>query len=164
MRILLSAASFFGWPITKLDVKTAFLQIEQAYRDVCVIPPCESPDRGKYLWILLTVAYRLITANVKWKVQSDQFVTDIGFLQVPLIPQLFYIFNNSSVVAILSKIVDDFLIAGTSSIIYPIAQRIIEIFSLCTISKGLGMLRFFGLNILHNSYFTISVNGDNKLA
>lgn len=51
MRILLSTATKQKWRLTKLDVKTAFLQTGQAERDVYVIPPRESDDFGKAIWL-----------------------------------------------------------------------------------------------------------------
>lgn len=56
MRILLSIVSSFEFRLSKLDVKTSFIQTGHAKRDVFFIPPRESNDRCIYL-------YGLINAN-----------------------------------------------------------------------------------------------------
>lgn len=90
-RILLSISALFRCRITMADAKTAFLQTGDAARDVYVIPPTESKERGTCMWLLLAAAYGLVNSNAKWQIQSDQTLKDIGFEQVSLIPQLFFL-------------------------------------------------------------------------
>ena len=71
MRLLISIASLYAWRLSKIDVKSAFLQTGKAERDVYVIPPVESGDRGKCAWLLETASYGLVNANAKWQVHSD---------------------------------------------------------------------------------------------
>lgn len=64
-RVLMSTLALPGWTIHKVDVKSAFISTGQAWRDVYIIPPLESPDRWKVLWLLLTAAYGNVNANSK---------------------------------------------------------------------------------------------------
>lgn len=56
LRILLLTASLQKWRLSKIDVKSASLQTGNAARDVYVIPPKESADLGKVLWLLLAAS------------------------------------------------------------------------------------------------------------
>lgn len=111
----------------------------------------------------MTATHGMVNDNSKWQFQSDKFLTDVLFVRVTIIPHMLYPVNNSIFVTKLSKIVKTLLNSGTSTIVDPTVQRIIEKFPLGTNSKRPGMLQFFGLNILQNSYFTISANGDDTL-
>ena len=41
IRILASIATIIKWAVSKIDFVSAFLQIGDAKRDVCIITPCE---------------------------------------------------------------------------------------------------------------------------
>lgn len=56
-RVLLSKEYICKWRITKLYVRSEFLQMGAASREVYVVPPRESQDRGSSLWLILTTAY-----------------------------------------------------------------------------------------------------------
>lgn len=92
VRVLLSTAALHKWRVIKLDVMAALLQTGPPSQDVYVIPPRESVDGGKVIWLLLTAAYGQVNANAKLKVQFDKALTEIGFVIVALtIPLFFYI-------------------------------------------------------------------------
>lgn len=63
--------------ISKTDVKSAFLQTGDAVRDVYVISPYESADRGRFHFLLLFGAYELVNANTKWQALSDTLFKDL---------------------------------------------------------------------------------------
>lgn len=65
MRIIFSTAALCKWRLTKLDVKSTFLQTGDVGCDVYVMPLRESPDRGRYFWLLITAVYGLVNANAK---------------------------------------------------------------------------------------------------
>lgn len=114
MRILLSATYIFEWSLSKLVVKTAILQTEKAELYVYFIPPRESDDPGKSLWILITGSDGLVNLNAKYQVQSDESLIDLGFFKAPVVPQLFFILQDSLVLDIISKIVFICLLAARS--------------------------------------------------
>ena len=70
LRILLSLASMFKWPLAKVNFKSAFLQTGKAQREVFLTPPRKRPDRNCY-WLLLTAAFCVVNANAKWHEHSE---------------------------------------------------------------------------------------------
>lgn len=60
----LTFAAFGRWPLHTADVKAAFLQTGHGEPDVYVLPPRESDDKRNY-WLLLSVAYGLVSAIAK---------------------------------------------------------------------------------------------------
>lgn len=52
--IMLSGASLQLWSLQKFEEKSAFLQMANAHRDVHVVPPTESTDRGNVMSLLRT--------------------------------------------------------------------------------------------------------------
>lgn len=97
MRVLFSAASLFGWRISKIYVKYAFLQTGDAQCEVYVVFPRERDSRGKCLCIFLETAYGIINANAKWQVQYYQMLLEMGFTQDPLLRKLFCVIQDSRV-------------------------------------------------------------------
>lgn len=163
VRILLSAASLFGWPLSKLDVKMDFFQTRKEARDVYLISPRQSEDREKSLWLLPMAAYGLINSNAKWQVLSDQMQVDLLFVQASLLPQLFLIIHEHLVVAMIAKIVDDLLLTCIPNITTGVIKRINYCFTLDTITQGLGISRYFGLNITQLNDMTITFDVEDKL-
>lgn len=78
-----------GWRVSKLDVESAFLQPGLADLDVYGLPPRESSDRKKVLWLLFTAACGLINADANWQVQSDALMYDNRLIRPSVVPQLF---------------------------------------------------------------------------
>lgn len=107
-----------------------FFQTGQAARDVYVILPWEIDDLGNSLWLLLTAAYGLVNSNSKFQAQSDDMLLDLGFGKFPLVPQLFFIMDNSRFIVILSKLVDDLLLSGISFLTYTFPKHINDLFRL----------------------------------
>lgn len=66
--ILLSIEALRKWLRTRIDVGTAILQTGPAIRNLCANPLCESSDRGRVLWLLLTATYVLVRVNTKFQV------------------------------------------------------------------------------------------------
>lgn len=163
VRALLSTAALRKWRRTKLDVKTAFLQTARASRDVYVVPPRESRDRGKFLWLLLTAAYGLVNENTKFQVQYDKVLLDFGFVPAALVSQLFLLRRNNKLVAMSAVIVDDILLTGPSSTTDAIVEAINVQFFLGTIVHGPGRIRYFGFNITQHDDMSITVDENDKL-
>lgn len=93
VRIVLSFESLKKWRLSKAEVKSAFLQTGKVRCDVYVIPSCESGDRALY-WLLLIATYGLVSANSRWRDQSDPLMLHLGCIQVAVVPHLFYIIIN----------------------------------------------------------------------
>lgn len=152
------------WRLTKIDVKTAFFQTGQAARDVYVVPPKKCKDRHQVLWLLLTASYGLVSSNAKWQVIYDHVLHDIGFCSIAVLPHLFYLKEkDGSVIAALSKIVDDFLICGETLTVNNVVDLLNKSFLLGIVVHGPGVLRYFGLNITQHDGYTTIIDGDDKL-
>lgn len=119
VRILLTTAELWKWCQTNNDVEAAFLQTGATEGDVYVIPPRESADHSKVLWLLLTVAYGLVKANDKWQAQSDTLLSELGFIPVKFMHHLFLLQNSATPpqpAALVVKVVDHILIDGTADL------------------------------------------------
>lgn len=163
VRILLSLSTMFKWRLTKIDVKSAFLQTGSAERDVYVRPPHESAIKSHY-WLLLTAAYGLVNANAKWQVLSDSLFCDIGLTQLRHVPQLFYMKQDGLLSAVVVKIVDDILIGGQLDTVDKIVDQVNHKFKLGTIFHGPGLFRYYGLNILQHEDFSAEIDAEDKLS
>lgn len=124
------------WKISKLDVKSAFLQTGNAHRDVYVRPLRESTDRFKCLWLLLTASYGMVNANAKFQVQSEELLLSIGLKKVIEITHIFYAKCNGALSIMLAKIIDDILISGSHEVVDDIIQRFNSKFQLGTIVQA----------------------------
>ena len=106
MRILLSTSVLCNFFITKVDIKSAFLQSGEAQRDVYVVPPRESAKKYFY-WLLKVASYGLVNANAKWKSHSNNTLFCMGLEVVAYVTQLFFRKENGILKLIVTKVVDE---------------------------------------------------------
>ena len=102
------------WPLSKIDVTSAFLQTGAAKRVVYVVLPREC-RRKSFYWLLLTFAYEIVNANAQWQAQCEFLFLNMGFCQSRFLPQLFYAINDSDLEIAAVKIVNGVLITGKRS-------------------------------------------------
>lgn len=117
VRLLLSLATFLGFHIGTTDIKGAFLQSGPIKREIYVRPPRDlgwKRSRG-LLWKLLKLPYGIADAGRQWqKVLEDWMLHDGGLQRVFGISQLFIRrATDGSVVLLVAKVTDDFLLAGS---------------------------------------------------
>lgn len=113
LRMLESVASPFGWTVYKADVEAAFLETDEAQRDVYVLPPRKIQTRATHLWLLLAASYGLVNSNAKWQNQSDTLILENGLSQSKHVSQLFYKKEGVKLVLIVANIVDDLKLQKT---------------------------------------------------
>lgn len=142
---------------------SAFLQTGLAERVVYVHRPPESSVHGHIVRLLLTAAYGMANSNANCRVIFYRILIYIGFEPLPILPQLFLLFQGVHFVTIVSMIVDNFLLAGSFHLSIIIVGDISNRIGLCTIVHGLGYLRYFGLTFHQNKGFNTCVDGDDKL-
>lgn len=162
-RILISIATVRKWPLSQVDVKSAFLQTSAAVPRVYVIPPRESECRFQYFWLLLIAQYGLLNDNAKFKVQSDDLLLDLGLLQVIDVLQLFYGMIEGQLAVFVAKILDDILIAGETNAIDQHQQAFNIKVKFGAVIQRPVKLHEFGFNIVLHDGFTCRIDGDNKL-
>lgn len=82
---------------------------------------------------------------------TDSILTDKGFRQTPMLPQMFVLMRHEKIVAFIAKIVGDLLLSvahdGTDTIIEAPSAQV----ELRTIVHGPGRLRYFGLKLDQNN-------------
>lgn len=66
--------------------------------------------------------------------------------------------------ALLAKIGDDILICGLFNHVDDKVTMIQRKLTLRTITHGHGLIRFFGLNIVQNNHYSVTIDGDDKIA
>ena len=160
--ILFSISVMFQCYLTKIDVKSAFLQTGSAQRDVYVIPPKESADRG-FVWLLTVATYGLVNANAKWQVHSDQTFIDMGLNTLVYVTQFFYMHENGELVLMVVKVTDDIFIAGSEVHKRKFIHKLKQTYELGTITHLPGSCWFFGLQVSQDSDYVIRVDADQKL-
>ncbi len=143
-RVFLSVCSLRKMFISKVDVKSAFVQMGPAERDVYMRPPAS--DKSRYtLWKLNVAAYGLVIANAKWQDQSDSLLQECGHCQLAYLPQLFYSEENGCVPLIVINLVDDLLIGGEQNRRSELIEKVRSRFDVGTVSHTPGSLMFYGI-------------------
>lgn len=98
--VVISTAAVRKLRFVKIDVKSAFLHTGFTHKNVYVLLSHKSKFRNE-LWLLMLVAYGLINANTKWKVQSDTVLLSLALVTFSAIPQLFVKKNDSGAVVLI---------------------------------------------------------------
>lgn len=80
-RVLLSICTLVRFYVSKIDVKSAFLQSSKGNRNVYAIPPQECTERSFY-WIWNLATHGLVNANAKWQQYSDITILYMGLKTV----------------------------------------------------------------------------------
>ncbi len=162
IRILLSICNIFKWNLAKVDVQSEFLQTGSALRDVYVVPPRECKSRSFYS-LLLTAAYGLVNANAKRQEHSNNFLKSFGFNQLVYVPQPFYKTDEDGQKFVAGKVVDDILLAAPAEHLRSFVKEISKEYKLGTIVFGPGTLNCYGLTIIQDEDYRITVHGNDKL-
>lgn len=147
------------WCIIKIEIdfKSAFLKSVPAQRDVYFNSPVE-PSYHNDLWPLLAAANGLFCPNAKFQVSSVSALLSLRLKPVPEIAQLFDSEAEDSGVCLFTiKIIDDILAIGTDIALCTFHIDFCEKFSRGTMFHGPSNLLLFGLKIVQNQEFTISI-------
>lgn len=112
VRTLIFAVNVRKWRLSRVDLKSAFLQTGAAERSANIVPAWQSADRFRCLWLLLTASDGLVNAKAKFQVQSGVLLLDLGLLRVSEAPQLFHEMIQGQPAVLVAKIVDDICITG----------------------------------------------------
>lgn len=128
-----------------------------------MVPPKDSIDYGKCLWLLLTATHGLVNANARFQSQNDNALQGTSFNRVKVIPQLFEMNRDIVMIVLLCKIVGDLLLTGEDNAARHIAETFHQKFELGTMGRGPAKTSFCILNLVQHDDFSISVDGDDKL-
>lgn len=74
-----------------------------------------------------------------------------------MVPKLFYNNENEVLVAFLAKIVADLLVTGFVNAVSEATARLNDPFKLSNVSHSPGALRLYGLNVVQNADYSITI-------
>ncbi|KAM1306524.1 hypothetical protein ACFX2H_008899 [Malus domestica] len=140
VRLVLSLAAHFGWPLRQLDVKNAFLHgllHEEVY--MSQPPGFEDPSHPHLVCKLHKSLYGLKQAPRAWNERFTSFLPQIGFKSTYSDSSMF-INTVGSAVVVLLLYVDDIIITGSS---LPAIQQVIGSLTSEFDLKDLGELHYF---------------------
>ncbi|KAG3032285.1 hypothetical protein PC121_g24407 [Phytophthora cactorum] len=113
LRMVITLAKYYGWPLDQLDVVTAFLYGIMKELVFCVVPESVDLDGDFDCLELVKAIYGLKQASRVWNETFDEFVCSIGFQVSTFDPCLYIEFVDGHCVLVLVY-VDDVLITGSS--------------------------------------------------
>ena len=157
IRLLISQAAQFGWPIYQMDVKSAFLNgvLEE---EVYVEQPLGYMKAGKEQLVLRLekALYGLKQAPRAWNTRIDSYFKENGFRQCPF-EHAIYVKSRKGELLVVALYVDDLIFMGNS-------QRLLEEFKEVMMKEfemtDLGKMRYFlGLEIRQDSSGTFVSQG-----
>jgi hypothetical protein len=140
VRILISCATNFGWPLHQLDVKNAFLHGDLKEEVYMEIPPGFSNPRtsGKVCRLRKSL-YGLKQSPRAWFDRFRHVVCDMGYNQCNGDHTVFYKHSKSRI-TILAVYVDDIIITGDDEVeISQLKENLSKEFEV----KDLGQLKYF---------------------
>eukprot|EP00171_Calliarthron_tuberculosum_P022021 IDg22021t1 len=106
-------------------------------------------------------AYGLVNAGAKWQEHIEKTLKSIGFMQVILIPQLFYLRDDSGDISVIAaKVVDDILFVGDILHLKSAIRKLQAKYEIGTIVYGPGTFLFNGLVVSQDEDFSIAVHAD----
>jgi hypothetical protein len=154
VRIILTIAAHFQWPLRQLDISNAFLH-GFLKEDVHMSQPqgFTDPSKPGYVCKLHKSLYGLKQAPRAWFERFTTHLLSLGFTASTADPSLF-VFHSKNAILYLLLYVDDIIITGTSpTLITDLISTLQNTFEL----KDLGPLHYFlGLQLqYHNSGFTV---------
>ena len=149
VRMLISCAANFGWPLHQLDVKNAFLHGNLEEEVYIEVPPGFSNKQtiGKVCKLKKSL-YGLKQSPRAWFDRFRRAVCDMGYSQCSGDHPVFYR-HKGSYITILAVYVDDIVITGDDvEEIRGLKERLGKAFEV----KDLGQLRYFlGIEIARSS-------------
>ncbi len=100
-----------GWRITTLDVKQAFLELDEIDREVYVILPPEANLGEETIWKLRVAVHSLADASRNWHLTSKRLLASVGIRECSIESSLYYSLNGcGELEGILVAHVDDFFL------------------------------------------------------
>jgi histone deacetylase 1/2 len=139
VRLILSLAVSYKWPLKQLDINNAFLNGLLKEEVYMVQPPGFEASDSNLVCKLNKALYGLKQAPRQWFDRLTSTLLQFGFKASKCDPSLFTYTKNRQVVYLLVY-VDDIIITGSSlSLVQTLVQKLDSVFSL----KQLGDLEYF---------------------
>nr|GEW51230.1 putative ribonuclease H-like domain-containing protein [Tanacetum cinerariifolium] len=146
IRLFLAYASFMGFMVYKMDVKSAFLYgtiKEEVY--VCQPPGFEDPDYPDKVYKVIKALYGLHQAPRAWYETLASYLLENGF-QREKIDQTFFIKKQKSDILLVQVYIDDITFGSTNKDLCKAFEKLMkDKFQM----SSMGELTFFGLQVKH---------------
>ena len=141
IRVLLSLAANFEWPLHQLDVKNAFLNGELEEEVFMSLPPGFEEELGRNKVCRLKKSlYGLKQSPRAWFERFGTVVKGFGYIQSQADHTLFYKHLENNKIAILIVYVDDIILTGDDSVeLKNLKEKLAQVFEI----KELGPLKYF---------------------
>ena len=147
MRFLLMMGATKQWPVSTIDIKSAFLQGKELERDVFVKPPKEANAKNT-LWKLKKCLYGLNDASKNWYDEMDSRFEKLNFQKSCQDPAL-YIYKHQGVTkGLVALHVDDFLYTGDKNFCEKIIPDLLK--GLIIGKTEIGEFTYTGLHVKQN--------------
>lgn len=104
-----------------------------------------------------------MNANVKWQKHSDDTFLKLGLQSTVYVPQLFYKKVNQHIVLVVIKIVHDILTGGREPFKSQFIAKLSGVYKLGTITHLPGSCLFYGLQLIQDEKFFVTIHADQKL-
>ena len=151
-RLLLTVAASKGYKLQSLDFKAAFLQGKTLEREVIVVPPKDlvKYENGKrILWRLNKSMYGLVDAARNFNREIDTDLLAVGCVRCTFDKALYFYYDGSELIGILSIHVDDICFAGNTKFYKEIIERIVKKYTVGRIESD--SFNFTGWNLRQDS-------------
>ena len=123
VRIVLSIAASYEWPVKTTDIKSAFLQSKPIERDVYIQPPAEADLPEGSVWRLKRCLYGLNDAARQFYASVVDTLLELGCERSSLDPSLFYKHSgDGKLCGIIVSHIDDFLHCGNPDFEHDVMQ------------------------------------------
>lgn len=127
IRLLLLLAALLYFHLASLGISGAYLQSYDLERDIYMRPLWGWTDFIHEIWEIVNLAYGLVDSGRLGQLSVEEWLTNYGFKTTPGLPKLFILWREEKISILVSKVVDDFLLAGDKESIAsfhrPIANR-----------------------------------------
>lgn len=127
LRIVLSLAVHYHWPLRQLDVSNAFLHgliSETVYMKQPL--GCKDPLHPNHVCKLTKALYGLKQAPRAWFAMFSSYLLSLGFVSSKADTSLFVLHQNSVVTLVLIY-VDDIIVTGSDSTFLPISPLLFSL-------------------------------------
>jgi hypothetical protein len=116
IRLIISLATGFGWPLEQADIDTAFLWSE-LHEDIFMQQPegHVDPQYPEYVCKLLKSLYGLKQAAHLWNRLLSKTLKALGFVQLLTDTSCFVKFDKDGIAVIMAVYVDDLVITGRTT-------------------------------------------------
>lgn len=147
IRLVISLTTIMGFNLGSADIKGAYMQSGPIQREVYVRPPKDCYRRRGYVWRLLKLPYGMVDAGRQWLLRvEDWLLGSAGMNRVDGVNQIFTRTEGGRIKTIVAKVIDDFLVAGSTEDIKGFFKELSGEFQVGKTAIG-GLFRFNGCEI-----------------